>query len=116
MKELWSETLEVIKGHVSPQAFNVWFKPLCPGSELPDGRVEILTQNQLSADYVRSHYGALLESTLSDQAGRTVRVLFRLDPQAEEEVQPSWALQPRPSPKALARATARARTTTEAKK
>lgn len=93
MKELWSETLEVLRGHVSPQAFNAWFKPLCPGCELPDGRVEVLTQNQLSADYVRSHYGALLESTLSDQAGRAVRVVFRLDPQAEEETGSSQPIQ-----------------------
>ncbi|MEO5349457.1 MAG: chromosomal replication initiator protein DnaA [Magnetococcus sp. YQC-3] len=85
MKELWSETLEVIKGHVSPQVFNVWFKSLCLGQEMPDGRVEILTRNALSAEYVRSHYGALLESTLSERAGRTVRVLFRLDPEAEGE-------------------------------
>ncbi|MEO5363367.1 MAG: chromosomal replication initiator protein DnaA [Magnetococcus sp. DMHC-8] len=85
MKELWSDTLAAIKGQVTPQVFAAWFKPLCPGEELPDGRVEILTRNQLSAEYVRSHYGALLESALSEQAGRTVRVLFRLDPLAEGE-------------------------------
>ncbi|MBF0161185.1 MAG: ATP-binding protein, partial [Magnetococcales bacterium] len=56
-----------------------------PGEAWPDGRLEILTKNQLSADYVRSHYGALLESALSQQAGRTVRISFRRDAQAEEE-------------------------------
>ncbi|MEO5339528.1 MAG: chromosomal replication initiator protein DnaA [Magnetococcus sp. MYC-9] len=102
MKELWSETLEVIKEHVSPQVFNVWFKPLCLGNEWPDGRVEILTRNLLSAEYVRGHYGALLESTLSERAGRAVRVTFRLDPQVEgtEEaalsVEPSFLLQGTP--------------------
>ncbi|MBF0460040.1 MAG: chromosomal replication initiator protein DnaA [Magnetococcales bacterium] len=94
MKELWADTLEVIKGQVSPQVFNVWFRSLCPGAEWPDGRVEILTRNQLSADYVRSHYGALLESTLSERAGRTVRVTFRLDPQAEGEEAPALVVEP----------------------
>ncbi|MBF0400257.1 MAG: chromosomal replication initiator protein DnaA [Magnetococcales bacterium] len=98
MNEFWSDTLEVIKGHVSPQVFNAWFKPLCLGQVLSDGRVEILTQNQLSADYVRSHYGALLESTLSDRAGRAVRVTFRLDPDAGGDAVPEqpWLASPAP--------------------
>ncbi len=87
MKELWSETLAVIAGQVTPPVFHAWFESLCLGEELPDGRVEILTRNQLSSEYVRSHYGALLESVLSEQAGRTVRIFFRLDPLAEGEAE-----------------------------
>ena len=91
IKELWPATLEEIKVHVSPRVFNVWFKSLCPGQEWPDGRLEILAKNQLSAEYVRSHYGALLESTLSRQAGHMVRVSFRWNAQAEAEERPAVA-------------------------
>lgn len=99
MKEIWSDTLESVKEQVPPQIFNVWLKSLCLGSELPDGRVEILTKNKLSTEYVRNHYGALLESSLSKIAGRALRVAFRLNPNAAEtEVQPFQPPSPTPTP------------------
>ena len=88
MQEIWSDALQTVQGQVPSQVFNVWIKPLCLGRALPDGRLEILTKNQLSSEYVRSHYGAMLESSLSQQMGQPVRIVFRLNPQAEAEPAP----------------------------
>ena len=88
MKDVWSASLETLKAEVSPQIFNVWIKPLHLGESFPDGRVEILAKSLLAADYVRNHYGASLESALSKRTGRTIRVVFRVDPHAEPEALP----------------------------
>ena len=90
MKDIWSDVLKTIQEQVPSQVFNVWLEPLSLGQALPDGRMEILTKNQLSADYVRSHYGALLESSLSKKMDRTVRVIFRQDPNAKPEAAPPF--------------------------
>ena len=89
MQEIWSDALQTVQEQVPLPVFNVWIKPLCLGRALPDGRLEILTKNQLSSEYVRSHYGALLESSLSQQMGQPVRIVFRINPQAEERPAPS---------------------------
>ena len=85
MKAIWADVLEIMKQQVSSQAYKVWLKPLSMGRKLSDNRVEILTKNRLSADYVRNNYGALLESSLSEISGKTVRVILRQDPQAVDE-------------------------------
>ena len=84
MKVIWADVLETVKAQVPSQVFNVWLKPLCLGQTLARGQVEILTKNQLASEYIRSHYGAMLESALSEQVGQTVRVVFRQNPQMEE--------------------------------
>ncbi|MBF0183469.1 MAG: chromosomal replication initiator protein DnaA [Magnetococcales bacterium] len=88
MKEHWSATLAAIQGEVTPQVYNMWFKPLCLGTELTEGCVELLSPSGLAADYVRSHYGSLLEAVLSQQVARSIRVVIRVDPQATEGVPP----------------------------
>jgi chromosomal replication initiator protein len=93
MKEIWSATLAAIQGELTPQVYNTWFKSLRLGEELADGRVELLAPSGLAVDYVRSHYGALLERVLSLQAERTLRIVLRVDAQAvEPTASPSEAL------------------------
>ena len=100
MKEIWADVLEVIKEQVPSQVFNVWLKPLCLGRVLADGRMEILTKNKLSTEYVRNHYGTLLESILSEKSGRTLRVIFRQNPHAEEQEKTLPAFVDSPAPPA----------------
>ncbi len=89
MNDIWEKALTVVKEQVSPQVFNMWMKPLRLGQSGED-RLEILTSNDFSAEYVQNHYGAVLESAVSCEAGRNIRILFRSSPT------------PRPTPETVA--------------
>ncbi|MBF0272957.1 MAG: chromosomal replication initiator protein DnaA [Magnetococcales bacterium] len=101
MMEIWQTALAVVKEQVAPRVFDMWIKPLRLGREKERGRVEILAGNDFSADYVRDHYGALLESALSAAAGRAVLPLFAVDPNPPE---PTPTAEPAPRPVAPSRA------------
>ncbi|WP_130470206.1 chromosomal replication initiator protein DnaA [Candidatus Magnetaquicoccus inordinatus] len=81
MEEYWLAALAAIQGEVTPQVYNMWFKPLCLGAEMADGRVELLAPSGLAVDYVRNHYGILLEKKLSQLAERSIRIVLRAAPQ-----------------------------------
>ncbi|MEO5333318.1 MAG: chromosomal replication initiator protein DnaA [Magnetococcus sp. YQC-5] len=95
MNDIWEKALTVIQEQVSPQVFNMWIKPLRLGQCGAD-RLEILTSNDFSAEYVQNHYGALLESASSMEAGRNIRLVFRSNPTPES--QPVATVEPEPSP------------------
>ena len=74
--------MAAIREKVSPQVFNMWLKPLRLGAPQDTGRLEILADNDFSVEFVRKHYGALLESAIADEAGRTLTLGFRVNPEA----------------------------------
>ncbi|MBF0215230.1 MAG: hypothetical protein HQM00_17005, partial [Magnetococcales bacterium] len=84
MMEIWQTALAVVQEQVAPRVFDMWLKPLRLGRERSGGRLEILASNEFSADYVRDHYGVLLESACSAAAGRGVSLLFAVDPNPPE--------------------------------
>lgn len=91
MEHYWEKAVASVKQQVSPEVFNLWIKPLRPGKNLADGRLEILCHNDFAADYVRNHYGTLLESAIAVERGTHQPLSFRADPDAEnppEEPQP----------------------------
>ncbi|MBF0181717.1 MAG: chromosomal replication initiator protein DnaA [Magnetococcales bacterium] len=103
MNELWEKAKTIIQEQVSPQIFNMWIKPLRLGAS-DGGRLEILTGNDFSAEYVKNHYGPLLASVLSFEAGRAIEVLFRASPPSrptEANVAPPEEPPPPPPPPPL---------------
>ncbi|MBF0109724.1 MAG: chromosomal replication initiator protein DnaA [Magnetococcales bacterium] len=99
MEEFWEKTVASIKGQVSPEVYNLWIKPLRPGKNLTDGRLEILCHNDFAADYVRSHYGTLLESAMAVERGTHQPFLFRADPEPRQSKEESTPREPRPETK-----------------
>ncbi|MBF0096102.1 MAG: chromosomal replication initiator protein DnaA [Magnetococcales bacterium] len=98
MKALWSAALAAVQDEVTPQVYNTWFSSLRLGEVLADGRVELLAPTGLAVDYVRTHYGALLERLLSHHAERAVRVMLRVDPLAAEPAAPVLLALPQTPP------------------
>ncbi|MBF0348467.1 MAG: chromosomal replication initiator protein DnaA [Magnetococcales bacterium] len=108
MEEYWVKTVASVKAQVSPEVYNLWIKPLRPGNNLADGRLEIFCHNDFAADYVRSHYGTLLESAMAVERGTHQPLAFRADPEprirpekpesTEPKAQPAATL-PTPEPK-----------------
>lgn len=85
MEEFWSKTVASVKAQVSPEVYNLWIRPLRPGKNLSDGRMEVLCHNDFAADYVRSHYGSLLESAIEVERGIHQSLTFRADPDAANQ-------------------------------
>lgn len=94
MEEYWSKTVASVKAQVSPEVYNLWIKPLRPGNSLSDGRMEVLCHNDFAADYVRSHYGSLLESAIAVERGIHQPLTFRADPDADNRIQEPGAAPP----------------------
>ncbi len=83
MDKIWSKAMAAIQEKVSPQVFNMWLKPLRPGSAVDEAHLEILAANDFSMEFVRKHYGTLLETALADEAGHVLKVTFKVDPAAK---------------------------------
>ena len=83
MDTIWPKVMTTVQKQIAPQLYNLWLKPLRPGEKLADGKMEILTINDFSAEYVKTHYGLLLESAYQEASGgEEVRLAFRTDPEA----------------------------------
>ncbi|MBF0447519.1 MAG: chromosomal replication initiator protein DnaA [Magnetococcales bacterium] len=82
MDSIWPQVMSNLQNQVTPQIFNLWLKPLRPGKKLPNGKLEILTKNDFSAEYVGAHYGVLLEDAYLELSGEPVALSFRTDPDA----------------------------------
>jgi chromosomal replication initiator protein len=82
MDSIWPKVLTTVQKQISPQVFDLWLEPLRPGEKLANGKMEVLTKNDFSAEYVGAHYGLLLESAYHEASGEAIRMAFRTDPNA----------------------------------
>ncbi|MBF0429020.1 MAG: chromosomal replication initiator protein DnaA [Magnetococcales bacterium] len=97
MNDIWEKALTLIKEKLSPQVFNMWIRPLRLG-QIAEDRLEVLTSNDFSAEYVQNHYGALLESTCASEAGRNIRIVFRSNPTPTQDTTTTTVTPEAPSP------------------
>ncbi|MBF0454178.1 MAG: chromosomal replication initiator protein DnaA [Magnetococcales bacterium] len=97
MDSIWTEVMTAIQEQIAPQIYDLWLRPLRPGEKRDDGKLEILTKNDFSAEYVGTNYGIMLESAYQNISGEAVKLAFRTDPNAIPLAPP-----PRPEPKAPA--------------
>ncbi len=76
--DLWQAGCERLAAQLPEQQFNTWIRPLPPAqlvSDGPDGVVLCLrAPNRFKLDWIRSQYAGRIEATLSDVAGRPVRL------------------------------------------
>lgn len=93
--QLWQTALTYVRDQVAPQIFDMWIKPLRLGQEKRAGTFELLAANAFCADYVRNHYGSLLQSAFSSTLGTPVLLEFAVDPQP---VKPAPETTPEPAP------------------
>ena len=86
--DFWSRCCERLAAEMPEQQFNTWIRPLAapqlsetapnPGNALV-ARMEV--PNRFKLDWIRSQYGRLLDTVLSDTAAQPVRLELVLAPQ-----------------------------------
>ncbi len=76
--DLWQVGCQRLAAQLPEQQFNTWIRPLPPAqliSDGPDGVVLCLrAPNRFKLDWIRSQYAGRIEATLSEVAGRPVRL------------------------------------------
>jgi chromosomal replication initiator protein len=77
-EDLWQTGCQRLATQLPEQQFNTWIRPLPPAqliSDGPDGVVLCLrAPNRFKLDWIRSQYARRIEATLSELAGRPVRL------------------------------------------
>jgi chromosomal replication initiator protein len=82
--DLWQRGCERLATELPEQQFSTWIRPL-PPADITDageaGAVALLrVPNRFKLDWIRSQYGARIETVLSDLAGKPVRLELSLTP------------------------------------
>ncbi len=76
-QELWENVKSVLETRVANQTFQTWFHPI---TQLAEDQ-EVLTlkvPNQFFYDWMKSHYGEIILSTLAEVSGRPMRVEYSI--------------------------------------
>ncbi len=80
--DLWESGCDALATQLPEQQFNTWIRPLPPAqivSDSPDGLVLCLrAPNRFKLDWIRSQYASRIEATLSELAGKPVRLELAL--------------------------------------
>jgi chromosomal replication initiator protein len=75
--DLWERGCERLAAEIPEQQFNTWIRPL-PAAEISETGTDVLVglrvPNRFKLDWIRSQYGSRIEATLSELAGRAVRL------------------------------------------
>ena len=91
--EFWTRCCERLLAELPEQQFNTWIRPLSPpalsalspeagaGSAQAQWAARLEMPNRFKLDWVRSQYGALLQSIMNEVAQTTVRLDLALAPQ-----------------------------------
>jgi chromosomal replication initiator protein len=65
VQDLWEEALSAIRGRVSRQSFEAWFRPLTLGS-IDGHRIQVRLPNRFFKEWFEDHYLDMLRSALED--------------------------------------------------
>jgi len=74
---LWREVLQIVQQQVSPQNFEIWFKPIRM-LELQDETANLAVPNKFFKDWLDENYLPLLKEALRRAVGRECHVSFHL--------------------------------------
>ncbi len=82
--DLWQAGCEKLAAQLPEQQFNTWIRPL-PAASVQDAGddgvvVTLRAPNRFKLDWIRAQYAMRIESTLSELAGRPVRLELALAP------------------------------------
>ncbi|MCB2230241.1 chromosomal replication initiator protein DnaA [bacterium] len=82
----WKDCLAYMARRVKEGTFNTWLRPTKgePGS---NGDFKIAVPNQFVADWIKDHFGALIDEALAEVLGRTYDTVYVLTGQPDPEDQ-----------------------------
>jgi chromosomal replication initiator protein len=85
--DLWHRSCERLATEMPEQQFATWIRPLPPAdvTDLGDDGavVHVRVPNRFKLDWIRSQYGARIETVLTELAGKPVRLELALAPRPE---------------------------------
>jgi len=81
-EDIWKGCLDRLAGHVSPQHFATWFKPIRPASgedASVDGLITLFVPNRFFLEWVKEHYAALLQKVMGGVANNDLHICWKID-------------------------------------
>ncbi|MBR2102196.1 MAG: chromosomal replication initiator protein DnaA [Prevotella sp.] len=78
-RELWQQCLELIKGNVTEQQFNTWFRPIVFGAYQPATKTLLVNVPSMFVyEYLEENYVDLLKKVLTRVFGNNVRLNYNV--------------------------------------
>src|SRR5262245_773324 len=84
--DLWQRGCERLAAELPEQQFNTWIRPLPPADVSEQGNAMVVglrVPNRFKLDWIRAQYGHRIETTLSELAGRPVRLELAILPRGD---------------------------------
>ncbi len=75
--ELWQEVKTSLRDQVAEQTFQTWFQPITQLAQ-DEASVTLKVPSQFFYEWVKTHYGGMVETAVSEAAGRPVRVDYSI--------------------------------------
>lgn len=85
--DLWAATQEALRQRVAEQTFQTWFKPISFLAK-NDATLTLKVPSQFFYEWVKSHYGELVEETVSGIAGEPMKVDYSIVLEEQKEAAP----------------------------
>lgn len=85
--DLWVATQEALRRCVAEQTFQTWFKPISFLAK-NDSTITLKVPSQFFYEWVKSHYGELVEETISGIAGLPLKVDYSIVLEEQKETYP----------------------------
>lgn len=95
---IWDDVLDYVRDQVSETEFRTWFKQVRPLG-ISEGVFQLGVPHSFARDWIRSHFGAVLEQALRDLGAPSPKVGFQVVTFAASE-QPDMFSQPAATPAA----------------
>ena len=83
---IWEDILEFVRDHIPEVEFRTWFKQVRPLG-ISDGTFMIGVPHSFARDWLKSHYGSVIEQALKDLGAASPRVGFQVVPFQTSEQQ-----------------------------
>ncbi len=77
MSSIWENCLETIKGQVSSQHFNTWFKPIVVAG-INETSLELEVPNRFFLEWLKDHYLHLVQETVAKVSKRDYSIVWRV--------------------------------------
>lgn len=95
IQEMWPKIMASIQGKINPHSYDTWFVSLKPVS-LTKETFTLETPNQFFKDWLKEHYGDLLEESLKEAGLGNIKINLTLSSTGGEKISPAVATKTKP--------------------
>jgi chromosomal replication initiator protein len=92
---IWDDVLEYVRDQISETEFRTWFKQVRPLG-FSDGAFQIGVPHSFARDWIRNHFGEVLEQALRDLGAPSPRIGFQVVPFTASEQPDMFSQAPAP--------------------